>query len=451
MSGFSLYKHGKYYYARLKNRETGEWTTAKSTGKTSRDDAAFIAMGWLHDKIPKGCTREYRPTADFFTVNTLITQLRKAPLTDSDIPKILDILKERGFIENARIKSDTRETFVNFLLNFWGPDSPYILDRKAHGKSVTQAHCSNNVSAVSNYWEPFFSDKILVDITRADIKDFSIWLSEQKKKKRINGEIVVFDEIISPSTRNNILKAGTVALKWATLEKLIPENPAEGISFFSGKNRKRGILTDKEVKKLFARGDWGQNPVNKLGNYAAMQTGLRMGELCSLRVIDVLQDRLRIDHSWSQVDGMKSTKTNESREVAIIPELANILLNHAKTTPHEYGPNSFIFYNANSPDKPHDGKLMYRAFKNALHSIGITETERASRNLTFHGWRHFYARHMVDVLDQRAADLTGHASPEMLPHYADHASAQDFEKAKQAVCQVFGKIVPFEIKKAVNG
>ncbi len=450
MSGFFVFKRGKYYYARLKNPTTGEWTNSKSTGQTDLDEARFIAHGWFHGTIPEGQKRVKRDSKDFFNIESICHELRTAPLTSSDIPKILNILKERGFIENAKLKGENQDTFIDFMFKFWDfKTSPYVEERKAHGKSISQNHCQNNTSYIKNYWEPYFNDKLLFDITRKEIKDFSIWLSKEKRKKRINGELISFDELLSTSSRNNILKAGTVALKWAALEKIIPENPAMGISFFSGKAKKRGILSDEEAKRLFLQGYWGINPANKLGNYTAMQTGLRRGEICALRVKDILPDRIQVKHSWSSFDHLKSTKTNEIRSVAINPSLATTLLNYAKTTPHNYEPNSFIFYHINDPAKPHDGKLMYRALKKALESIGIGESNRKSMNINFHSWRHYFAKHMVDVLDQRAADLTGHATPEMLAHYADHAAEQDFEKAKEAVSNVFGNIIPFTMEGAI--
>ncbi len=133
-------------------------------------------------------------------------------------------------------------------------------------------------------------------------------------------------EKLSPQTLNNILKTGTVAFKWAYINKIIEDNPAECITMFSGKSKKRGILSDKEAQKLFEKGNWTGSPANELGNITAMQTGLKMGEIVGLHVKDILPDRLKVIHSYSEHDGLKATKTGEEREVAIIPELSEKLL-----------------------------------------------------------------------------------------------------------------------------
>lgn len=70
--------------------------------------------------------------------------------------------------------------------------------------------------------------------------------------------------------------------------------------------------------------------------------------------------------------------------------------------------------------------------------------ERIARGLIFHEWRHFYAKKMADVLDMRAAKLTGHKTPAMLEHYAAHAEEQDLKKVAKATAKVFGKVLDFE-------
>nr|WP_230391683.1 MULTISPECIES: tyrosine-type recombinase/integrase [unclassified Oceanispirochaeta] len=214
---------------------------------------------------------------------------------------------------------------------------------------------------------------------------------------------------------------------------------------FSGKKKKRGILSDKEVDKLFSEGNWSNNEGAKLGNLLASQTGMRAGEIMALQIKDIKEDRIHVTHSYAREEGgLKSTKTGEEREIPILPETRRLLLDHAKTYPfNEIGPESFIFYSSEKPGIPIGTETFLKRLKAALRSIGIKDDEQKARNLTFHGWRHYYARKMVDVLDQRTAKLTGHATQEMLDHYSNHANEQDFQKAAQATAEVFGRVIPF--------
>jgi hypothetical protein len=63
---------------------------------------------------------------------------------------------------------------------------------------------------VRTYWKLFFIERRLSEICRANLKDFSLWLVESKKLKA--------------KTINNVLGAGTVALKWAHENDLIVAN-----------------------------------------------------------------------------------------------------------------------------------------------------------------------------------------------------------------------------------
>jgi hypothetical protein len=47
MRRFNPYLRNGVYYARLYNPKTGEFLTAKSTGKVDRDEAAGITADWL--------------------------------------------------------------------------------------------------------------------------------------------------------------------------------------------------------------------------------------------------------------------------------------------------------------------------------------------------------------------------------------------------------------------
>jgi site-specific recombinase XerD len=95
-------------------------------------------------------------------------------------------------------------------------------------------------------------------IHKSDLGSFSLWLKEEKELKA--------------NTINNVISVGTVALRWAAINELIPANPAEGLMTFSGKPAKRGVLSDSEVKKLFAL-CWPDEH-SKIGNMLAMSTGV---------------------------------------------------------------------------------------------------------------------------------------------------------------------------------
>jgi integrase len=273
------------------------------------------------------------------------------------------------------------------------------------------------------------------------MNEFSLHLKNKKKSNR-KGEPM--EETLSFQTINRILGYGTVALSWSKKRGIIQDDPSEGLSKFTGKQKKRGILSDKEVDKLFNKGDWRGNEGARLGNLLASQTGMRAGEIIALQVRDILDDRINVIHSYSRTEGgLKSTKTREERKVPILPETRKLLIDYAKMNPAGYGPDSFIFFSHEKKGVPQGTEVMLSRLKYALDSIGINYDEQSARGLTYHSWRHFYARKMVDVLGERTAKLTGHATKEMLDHYSNHANEEDFQKAVEATAEVFGKVIPF--------
>ena len=69
----------------------------------------------------------------------------------------------------------------------------------------------------------------------------------------------------------------------------------------------------------------------------------------------------------------------------MIQEIEKLMFNN----PYKHTPDTFLFYAEKSEHKPAEPEIFTRSFKRALKQIGIDETERTERNITFHSWRHF--------------------------------------------------------------
>jgi integrase len=71
-----------------------------------------------------------------------------------------------------------------------------------------------------------------------------------------------------------------------------------------------------------------------------MTTGLRIGEILALKVENVGEEYLTIEKSFSAIDGLKSTKTEEDRVVPVIPAIRDAMLNFVRFNPHC---NGYVF------------------------------------------------------------------------------------------------------------
>jgi len=113
-----------------------------------------------------------------------------------------------------------------------------------------------------------------------------------------------------------------------------------------------------------------------------------------------------------------------------------------------YGKDGFIFYGLN-PEKPMDYHFLLDGLKEALYAIGISEEERAKRNIVFHSWRHYFASRMANKLAARTVQrATGHSTGAMLEHYAEHELEEDLGSLYSTADELFTKMVPFIAKSA---
>ncbi|MDR2785444.1 MAG: tyrosine-type recombinase/integrase, partial [Treponema sp.] len=71
-------------------------------------------------------------------------------------------------------------------------------------------------------------------------------------------------------------------------------------------------------------------------------------------------------------------------------------------------------------------RQVYKALYEALANIGIDEKQRKERNLSMHGWRHFFNTTllMANVSDNKVMSLTGHTTEKMKKHYTHFDTTQ---------------------------
>jgi integrase len=433
VSRFSVFRRGKIYYARIYNPQTKRYEKKISTGQTSEKDAWLTVAKWDQFVIPQKDVK-LKKVEDLETFDNLLRSLKLSPLTIDDVKKIGTVLKDRDLIEGITLKSQQAAEFLStFLLRFWDYEaSPYVREKKAHFHSIGRRHCLEMTGHVKRYWNKYrnFEGKRITEVKKQDLDAFTLWLSEEKK--------------LAPKTINNTLLAGSVAFGWMANNGLIVENPAKSVTKFSVRNttKKRGILSLKEAQKLFSI-PWSDER-SRLGNLLAALTGLRAGEILALQIRDIGDDRLFVRHSFSNADGLKSTKTGEEREVPFkFCAARKALLTLARKNPHGTGPTSFIFWSDVLSSRPMDFHFLLDGLKDALKKMGMPEKEIRERNIVFHSWRHFFTATMAFETDLNRAQvkkLTGHKTDDVFNGYADHTIEEAFQRSGDEAARVFGKI-----------
>jgi integrase len=402
-----MHKRGGVFYACMANQETGLPMSARSTGERDWDAALIVISGWLRDGLP-GKDGEHRRVEAVFDLDGILRSIRKAELDSGGALAVVKALKERGLIDIGAVPAGKGSVkFTDFLMDFWDYEkSAYIKDRLSHGHSIGWNYCGINGRYILNYWLSAFKGRMLASITRNDLKSFSLSIPADK----------------SASYKNGILNAG-----------LIPADIAKDFERYSGKAARWGVLTVEEARTLFAK-PWADGAAMAASLLAAT-TGMRQGEVLTIRGGDIGGGVLNVVHSWSVADGLKSPKNGEARRVPLLPEVRDALLSQLAANPHTDIPEAerFVFWGLASEKPRYDGGFMLAALHAELDVQGI---DWRSRGVCFHSWRHFYAVRMADI---EAADkisrITGHKSRAVFDAYADHvteAAVMDIGKAAAA-------------------
>jgi integrase len=129
----------------------------------------------------------------------------------------------------------------------------------------------------------------------------------------------------TPSHQKNLRKFINGVFRYATEEGVLGRNPTPEMRFQVGDKVKK-VFTEEQVRTFLERAktlNWEWYP-----HWAtAVYTGMRNGELYALTWDKVnLGDRLiKVDSSWNNKDGFKSTKSGDDRIIEIAPNLLAML------------------------------------------------------------------------------------------------------------------------------
>ena len=302
-------------------------------------------------------------------------------------------------------------TFTEFSKDFWLWDKCQYVERKREREGITQDYASNQRNNLEKHILPFFGPRKLIHISGDDI---FTWLSTFKGKN------------LSNKTANNNLNTLKVMLTEAVKKGHIKGNPAKDVTPLRKNTKERGILSPPEVKKIFSPDTigevWENDLFNYLGNLLSAVSGLRQGEILALKTKNVFPEYIHVEHSFSKVDSLKSTKTGDKRDIPISPHVYSLLENIMKPDPESY---IFSFNGV----RPIEGRILTSGLYTALKNIEISEEDIKERNIKFHSWRHFFNTTLRKngLADSKIQRITGHKTQEMTENYT-HWQVEDLRE-----------------------
>ena len=323
-------------------------------------------------------------------------------------------------LEKVQEQTKDAETLSSVADGFWDWDATYARGRRARSKSLSRGTLDTAESNTRNHIIPRWGDLRVTEITTAEIDTWILGLQEEKD--------------LAASTVNKILQNLRTLLDGAVGQGMIRFNSAKAVEPLSEQHKKRGVLTDDEIRRLLVwPGPFTDHRVYTM-NLLAFSTGMRMGEARGLLVEDVKGDHILIQHSWEQGYGIKPPKYGRSRAVPI-PVVAQEALREVMDF---FAPETLVFYGKDkstplSKDYIIDGLrdaivTMTRKADPATERMNDEElaeyrkkvlAEVEARDVGFHSWRHKLNTLLraAGVPDSKIQLLTGHRSKEMTDWY----------------------------------
>lgn len=302
-------------------------------------------------------------------------------------------------------------TLREYADGFWKRGGTYVESRIAHGFSLSAGTLYVANIITNKHIIPKWGAWRLGDLTPGKIDS---WIVQLRR-----------EGTLSSASINHILQALRTILGQAVTEGLIGENPALLVKPVKLVQAERGIPTADEVRKLIGSPALWRDHRLYIINLLAASTGARMGEIRGLLVENVFPDHLEIRHSWENHSGLKEPKWGSVRDIPLAPRVYEELDEVIKET----APTSFVFYGEHGKDRPMGERAIERGLYAALRTIGIPDTERRRRRLSFHSWRHFLntALRSRGLADSKLRLITGHHSEAMSNLYT-HYNASDFNE-----------------------
>lgn len=425
-------------YVQLKDKETGTYLSAKSTGTRDRNEATRIASRWWteFDRIGKvlyspSCIDEtanhrihsfeadikaYTKTA----IDTIVQGVQDTVCSNNSVqPYSVSDAEYEDAPEEVKPLLDqlTTLTFYDYILLYWNyNESPFIKGKIRTGvEPPNPERFYHHMTCIKKY-KKYFPSCLLTEVTGAKI-DTMLGAIKGAGKLKENTMHKYYSIVIQP-------------LRFAYRNNLIARDVSQQITKESKTTRKKAqkeaekaIFDKTKIQQLFNTND---NPFgsqkNWLINELLLKTGCRIGEIQALQMQDFLktEDRyaLKVDKNYCRTGKrLKCTKTERSDIVPLSDSLVAKLIAYFEENPFKDDPEAFIFSSPRDAHTPFCYESFNDDFNRTMRRLGIKRT-----NLTIHSYRHTYATflRLAGFSEEELKFLTRHDCIAEVRHYADH-------------------------------
>ena len=338
-----------------------------------------------------------------------------------------------SLIEKKLYSEIANRPLIQFLLDFWTPDSEYVREKRlVEKRPLSLNYIEGNHKNIEKHVEPFtdFQGLTVGKLTRAKVRAWKLWAAE----RGLSGRKI-----------NIVLQAMRVPVRDAYRDEKIPTDPFLNIGEATHNKKEKGVLTPAEVSALIQSEE--RNTRWRLAVLLGCLCGLRRGEIRGLQWGDISNGVIHIQHNWVKREGLKTPKCGSTRTVPITASVQS-LLDTVQNVSRNTEPQTYIFEQIDKPGIPVSEQYFRHALDRELSAIGIPGAwprwkkekepegyvnEQKRRNLTFHSLRHTFVTlsRMAGITDIEIQALAGHKDARMMENYSHAGQVLDFTDARE--------------------
>ncbi len=223
--------------------------------------------------------------------------------------------RKRGMKSEAEAKRAERELIAQVerklhesIIPTWAATLDRFLEN-CRDRGLTEHTIHDYETSLKAHTLETWGNRCIDEITTAEVRELI--------KARVGNR--------SASHQKNLRKFIKAVFGYAVEEGVMDRNPTPTMHFQVGEKAKK-VLTEEQARTLLEKAkqmDWEWYPHWAM----ALYTGMRSGELYALTWDKVnLDDRLiKVDSSWNNKDGFKSTKSGDDRIIVIAQNVVPML------------------------------------------------------------------------------------------------------------------------------
>lgn len=303
----------------------------------------------------------------------------------------------------------------------------------ARSKPTSRTPSRKQVALKKRFWDDFVAFcankkiNLLQDVTPTIAEEYTAYIRnngryivnvEYTDKNGKHVEYSVEKRKLAPSTTNKMVQTCAWIFNVLSYDGGITHNPFNNIPIMANNYESRDIFTDDEIRKIIESKDDFAAPMCRM----ALFTGLREGDICSLRWDNIIWEDNFIRK--------KMNKTNTIVEIPIIERqfLEDLYTN--RTSDEFIFPEQYRIYSTSQDGIP------YRISK-FLTELGIEKnrvSDARSRKISvkdFHSLRHTFAVKCAeqDIPIHVVQQVLGHSNPKITEIYTAHYNRKFTQKA----------------------